>query len=107
MEYSGFAAIERTVLKRLDQALRPELVARITEKLVFTRLTFEVQRQICEAMIQKERLRLQKLGHDLVITPSLVEELIREGFHRSLGARPMRNVVELKLQNMVMQRLLN
>ncbi|HSI84455.1 MAG: hypothetical protein ACAI35_26560 [Candidatus Methylacidiphilales bacterium] len=62
MENSGFAAIERTVLKRLNQTLRPELVARIAEKIVFFQLSFDVQRQIYEAMIEKERNRLERLA---------------------------------------------
>ncbi|MEZ0300008.1 MAG: AAA family ATPase [Candidatus Methylacidiphilales bacterium] len=101
MENSGFAAIERTVLKRLDQTLRPELVARINEKIVFSRLSFDVQRQICEAMIEKERKRLEGLGHHIRVTPEMTEDLIREGFHRTLGARPMRSVVERRLQDMI------
>jgi ATP-dependent Clp protease ATP-binding subunit ClpB len=40
MENSAFSTIERTVLKRVDQALRPELVARINDKLVFNRLSY-------------------------------------------------------------------
>jgi ATP-dependent Clp protease ATP-binding subunit ClpA len=44
MESSAFATIERTVLRRVDQALRPELVARISEKLVFNRLSYVVHR---------------------------------------------------------------
>ena len=101
MENSGFASIERTVLKRLDQTLRPELVARINEKIVFSRLSFDVQRQICEAMIEKERKRLEGLGYKIHVTPELIEKLIREGFHRTLGARPMRSVVERRLQDMI------
>jgi ATP-dependent Clp protease ATP-binding subunit ClpB len=94
-------AIERTVLKRLDQTLRPELVARINEKIVFSRLSFDVQRQICEGMIQKEQRRLESLGYHIHVTREITEDLIREGFHRTLGARPMRSVVERRLQDMI------
>src|SRR5437868_3868282 len=94
MENSGFATIERTVLRRVDQVLRPEFVARINEKLVFNRLTYPIQRAICELMIQREGNRLAALGHSLTIDEPAVEFLIRTGFHRTLGARPMRNTVE-------------
>jgi ATP-dependent Clp protease ATP-binding subunit ClpA len=43
MESSAFATIERTVLRRVDQSLRPERVARINEKLVFNRLPYAIQ----------------------------------------------------------------
>jgi ATP-dependent Clp protease ATP-binding subunit ClpB len=100
MESSAFATIERTVLRRVDQVLRPELVARINEKLVFNRLPYTIQREICELMIGREVNRLNRLGHNLVIEPANVEKLVREGFHRTLGARPMRNTVDRFLQGM-------
>ena len=100
MESSAFATIERTVLRRVDQVLRPELVARINEKLVFNRLPYTIQREICELMIGREVERLNGLGHDLAVEAATVETLVREGFHRTLGARPMRNTVDRFLQEM-------
>jgi ATP-dependent Clp protease ATP-binding subunit ClpB len=101
MESSAFATIERTVLRRVDQVLRPELVARINEKLVFNRLPYVIQREICEMMIGREVERLHRLGHNLVVEPATVETLVREGFHRTLGARPMRNTVDRFFQEAV------
>jgi ATP-dependent Clp protease ATP-binding subunit ClpA len=101
MENSAFATIERTVLKRVDQTLRPELVARINEKVVFTRLTFEVQREICHLMVTRELERLKGLSYSLSVEAPALEFLIREGYHRTLGARPMRNTVERYLQDAV------
>jgi ATP-dependent Clp protease ATP-binding subunit ClpA len=106
MENSTFSTIERTVLKRVDQALRPELVARINDKLVFNRLTYSVQRQICELMIEREIERLTNLGFPLSITPQIVEQLVRDGYHRTLGARPMRNMVDRFLQNAIATELI-
>ena len=100
MESSAFATIERTVLRRVDQVLRPELVARINEKLVFNRLPYAIQREICELMIGREVERLNGLGHNLTVEAATVETLVREGFHRTLGARPMRNTVDRFLQEM-------
>jgi ATP-dependent Clp protease ATP-binding subunit ClpA len=101
MESSAFATIERTVLRRVDQVLRPELIARINEKLVFNRLPYAIQREICELMIGREVERLQRVGHKLVVDAATIETLVREGFHRTLGARPMRNTVDRYLQESV------
>jgi ATP-dependent Clp protease ATP-binding subunit ClpA len=100
MESSAFATIERTVLRRVDQALRPELVARISEKMVFNRLSYSVQREICEQMVERERRRLHSLGFDLKIDTGTIEMLVRNGYHRTLGARPMRNTVDRFLQEL-------
>ncbi len=106
MESSAFATIERTVLRRVDQALRPELVARINEKLVFNRLPYTIQREICELMIWREVERLNHLGHNLKVPADIIENLVREGFHRTLGARPMRNIVDRHFQETAAESLL-
>jgi len=106
MTSAPMATVERTVLSRVGQQLRPELVGRITEKLVFGRLNFDTQREICELMIERERSRLRALGFDFEMGAEVVEFLIRKGYHKLLGARPMRSVVERHLQDAIAQRLL-
>ncbi len=101
MESAPFASIERTVLARVNQTLRPELVGRVTDKVVFGRLDFTTQRAICEAMIAAELSRLHCLGYTLKVDDSAVEFLIRLGYHKTLGARPMRGVVERCFQEAV------
>ncbi len=91
----------------MDQVLRPELVARINEKLVFNRLPYTIQREICELMIGREVERLSQLGHNLVVESAVVETLVREGFHRTAGARPMRTTVDRFFQEQVRSCQLN
>jgi ATP-dependent Clp protease ATP-binding subunit ClpB len=107
MESAPFASIERTVLMRVRQALRPELVGRVTEIVVFNRLNFVTQRAICEALIASEVKRLASLGHRIEVSAEAVEFLIRQGYHRTLGARPMRRAVERYIQEAVAVSLLS
>ena len=107
MTSAPMATVERTVLSRVGQQLRPELVGRITEKLVFGRLDFDTQREICELMIGRERTRLGGLGFNFEMSDGVVEFLIRKGYHKSLGARPMRSFVERHLQDAIARRLLS
>ena len=101
MTSAPMATVERTVLSRVGQHLRPELVGRITEKIVFSRLEFDTQCEICALIIERERIRLRGLGFRVEVTDGAVEFMIRRGYHRSLGARPMRSVVERHLQDAV------
>lgn len=101
MQSAPFASVERTVLARVGQQLRPELVGRISEKLVFTRLKFETQRAICEQMTARELARMKALGYRLEAPEDVVEYAIRAGYHRTLGARPMRTAVEHLVQNAI------
>jgi ATP-dependent Clp protease ATP-binding subunit ClpB len=101
MVSAPFATVERTVLMRVGQQLRPELFVRVTEKIVFARLGYPTQREICEQLIADEGERLRGLGHAIEVGPDAVEFLIREGYHKTLGARPMRGAVERHLQDAV------
>ncbi|MFZ5495347.1 MAG: AAA family ATPase [Verrucomicrobiota bacterium] len=101
MESAPFASVERTVLMRVREHLRPELVGRVNEIVVFARLDYATQRAICEGMIAAEAARVAALGHRLEAGPDAVEFLVRQGCHRTLGARPMRGAVERYLQEAV------
>jgi ATP-dependent Clp protease ATP-binding subunit ClpB len=59
------ATLERHVLSRAHQALRPEIFARITEKLVFHRLSYEHQLEIAGKFLAREREFLAGRGHPL------------------------------------------
>jgi ATP-dependent Clp protease ATP-binding subunit ClpB len=85
--------------------LRPELLARIPDKLVFARLAPDVQREIAELHLANEVARLKSVGFDLEVSREALEFLIREGFHPQLGARPLRQTIERQLQDAVVRGL--
>lgn len=105
MEQSRFASVEQAVLCSVERSLRPELVARFDERLVFARCTPEVLREICGLEVARETARLRGLGYDLEVSREALEFLVREGFHPRLGARPMRKTVERQLQDAVIRDL--
>jgi len=105
MEHSRHASVEHATLRRVEQELRPELVGRIDEKLVFARLGPDVQREICALEVARETARLRAIGFDLEVSREALEFLMREGFHPHLGARPLRKTVERQLQDAVVRDL--
>jgi ATP-dependent Clp protease ATP-binding subunit ClpA len=94
LQHSNEATLERHVLTRAQQALRPEIFARINEKLVFNRLSYEHQLEIAEKFLSREIQFLAARGHKLELHESVLPFLVRKGFHPKLGARPMRDAVE-------------
>jgi ATP-dependent Clp protease ATP-binding subunit ClpB len=105
MASSSPASVEQAVLRRVAESLRPELLARIPDKLVFARLAPEVQRQIAELHLANEVARLKSVGFDLEVSREALEFLIREGFHPQLGARPLRQTIERQIQDAVVRGL--
>jgi ATP-dependent Clp protease ATP-binding subunit ClpB len=94
IQHSTQATMERHVLTRAQQSLRPEMFARITEKLVFNRLSYDNQLEIAGLLLTNELKFLRDKGHELAPHESVLPFLVRRGFHPKLGARPMRDAIE-------------
>jgi len=94
LQFATESTIERHVLSKAQQILRPEIFARITEKLVFHRLSYEHQLEIAEKFLREELSFLATRGIHLTADDTVLPFLVRKGFHPKLGARPMRDTVE-------------
>ena len=106
LQHSNDATLERHVLTRAQQTLRPEIFARVNEKLVFRRLSYEHQLEIAEKFLSREIAFLAERGHKLELDKSALPFLVRKGFHPKLGARPMRDAVEKLVGDAVSECLL-
>ena len=94
LQHASESTLERHVLTRAQQSLRPEVFARIPEKLVFHRLSYEHQLEIAQKFLDQELEFLATKGFGLKATPEVLPFLVRKGYHAKLGARPMRDAVE-------------
>lgn len=94
MQHSNHVTMERHVLTRAQQALRPELFARITEKLVFNRLKYDEQLEIANLLLASELEFFRTKDFHLTPDSSVLPFLVQRGFHPKLGARPLRDTIE-------------
>lgn len=85
LQHSSFTTMERHVLAKTQQTLRPELFARITEKLVFNRLGYNAQMEIARMHIARELAFLRSKGFNLTIGHFVVSFLMQRGFHLDLA----------------------
>jgi ATP-dependent Clp protease ATP-binding subunit ClpB len=106
LQHSSAATLERHVMSRAQQTLRPELFARIDEVLVFHPLGYETQLEIADKFLRSELKFLKEQGYGLKVDASVMPFLVRKGFHPKLGARPMRNAVEKLIGDAVAKSLL-
>ena len=83
------------------------MFARITEKLVFGCLSYETQIEIAKAMLAAELAFVAEKGVTLGATTAVLPFLVRHGFHPTLGARPLRNVIEKQVRDAVGAALLH
>jgi len=112
MELEGVArtSLRRHVEQEAAAHFRAEVFARFTAVIVFLRLARDVQLEICrrmleaEAAFQSEALS-RRFGHPhrLHLGPGVHRRLVSEGYHPTLGARPMRNVVERRVRGALVE----
>ena len=85
--------------KALREAFRPEFLNRIDEIIVFEPLTERELEQIVGLMLNEVRKRLSDRHVDFTVTEAAKAELVREGFDRVYGARPLRRTVQRQIEN--------
>jgi ATP-dependent Clp protease ATP-binding subunit ClpB len=105
MEAVSRASVRRYVEQEAAAHFRPEVLARFTSVVVFGHLGRDVQVRVCAQMIEREiafqsGVLSRGLGHPHRVRadPDVCRRLVSEGWHRRLGARPMRNVVERRVR---------
>ena len=103
------AALERTretVMAELRRTFRPEFLNRIDETIVFHRLTQEDIVQIAHHMLKATAKRMEDMEVHLEASDDAVEQLAKDGYDPKYGARPLRRVIQEKVEDAVAEQLL-
>jgi ATP-dependent Clp protease ATP-binding subunit ClpB len=87
------------VLDALRQAFRPEFLNRIDDVILFQRLDRIQLRQIVEIQLRSLRERLAQRKLSLDISDAALDLLVEEGFDPAYGARPLKRVIQRRLQD--------
>ncbi len=91
--------IEAEVLAALRKEFLPEFLNRIDETIVFHPLQKKDIRQIVDLQLTKLEGRLAEEGYTLVVTDAAKQRLADEGYDPVYGARPLKRVIQQRLQN--------
>ena len=90
----------------LEKFMRPELINRFDAIVTFRALTRQEVGKIFDLMIDELRKRLVRQGLGLVVKPSAKKYLIDRGYSAKFGARPLRRVIEDKLEHAIAEGLI-
>ncbi len=100
------AMIEAHVTSILKKHLRPELLNRIDEKVVFHQLGRKELGGIVEIQLSNLRKRLADRQLSLEITTEAKNHLAAEGYDPQFGARPLKRVIQQRIENQIATRIL-
>ncbi len=91
--------IHDTCMAALKAHFRPEFLNRIDEVIVFHPLSRQDIRKIVELQISHLQRQLQESGYELAVTDDAKTLLTNEGYDPTYGARPLKRVIQNRLQN--------
>jgi len=87
------------VNQSLSTRFLPEFLNRVDEILIFHPLKRDQIRKIVEIQIGRLKKQLQEKEIDLEVTTSALDAIAAEGYNPTYGARPLRRLIQQKIQN--------
>ncbi|WP_322822894.1 ATP-dependent chaperone ClpB [Chloroflexus sp.] len=103
---AGQSEIRAAVMEELRGVLRPEFLNRIDEVIVFSPLSREHIDRIVEIQLNRLRKLLVDRKLNLVLTDVARAQLAAEGYDPVYGARPLKRVIQQRIQNPLALQLL-
>ncbi len=99
--------IEAAVKDELKRTLRPELLNRIDETIVFHQLTKDEIKQIVQIQVNLLRKRLAEREINIDLTDAAIEAIADLGYDPVYGARPLKRVIQQQIENGLATRMLS
>jgi ATP-dependent Clp protease ATP-binding subunit ClpB len=87
------------VMETLQTRLLPEFLNRVDEIMIFHPLQKEQIRKIVELQVARLRKQLTDKGIELDVTETALDEIASEGYDPTYGARPLKRVIQQRIQN--------
>ncbi|MCA9039624.1 MAG: ATP-dependent chaperone ClpB [Planctomycetaceae bacterium] len=102
---------ELEIKERVIEALRahflPEFLNRVDETIVFHPLSSDAIKQIVGLQLERLEKQVEKNGFHLEVTENARELLAKEGFDPVYGARPVKRVIQQRIQNALANEILS
>lgn len=101
-----YEASKEAAMKALKKVMKPELINRLDGIMVFHPLSAENIERIFDNLLEELRKRLatKKLG--LKVSPEVKKYLIREGHDPKNGARPLRRMIEDRIEAIIAEEMI-
>ena len=101
-----YEKLKDTVMEELKKAFRPEFLNRIDDIIVFAHLSKEEIRQIVDLMLKDLFKRLDERELTIEVGDDVKDYLAKEGYNEAYGARPLRRVIQKKIEDVLAEEIL-
>jgi len=101
-----YKEMREKLLDSLKKAFRPEFLNRLDSVIVFHPLNKEHIHQIAEMELLKVAKRLAEREIRLRASPAAIDKVAEKGYDPDMGARPIRRIIELEIEDKLSDALL-
>ncbi len=105
-EASDGEQLETRVMEELRRNFRPEFLNRLDDVIFFRSLALEDIERIVDIQLDRVQQLLEEHKISLQLTPDAKKQLAREGFDPVYGARPLRRVIQRRIQDRLAREIL-
>jgi len=105
-ERTAYDEMRKKLMDALKRVFRPEFINRVDNVIVFRSLNKQDIEEIVELEIHKVAHRLEEHSIVLNATPKALEVLAELGYDPEMGARPLRRVIQQKVEDPLSDALL-
>ncbi len=98
-EKTAYADMRKKLLESLKRVFRPEFINRLDSVIVFRALSRDDIHRIVNLELDKVGERLHESEIRLTATPAAIDRLANDGYDPEMGARPLRRVIQLKVED--------
>lgn len=102
-----YEKLKDTVSEEMKKAFRPEFLNRIDETIIFSHLSQEEIRQIVDLMLKDLFKRLAERELSIEVTDEVKDHLAKNGYSEAYGARPLRRLIQRKVEDMLAEEILS
>jgi ATP-dependent Clp protease ATP-binding subunit ClpC len=105
-EVENYAKMKDKVMSELKRTFRPEFLNRVDGTMVFHALNREEIKQIVDLELDKVRERLEEQQVSLEMNEEAKGYLADEGYDPHFGARPLRRIIQNKVEDVLSEGIL-
>ena len=102
----GYDDMKENIMDALRQSFKPEFLNRLDDIIIFRKLTKDETGLICRKIIEGLRARLKERNIGFELTPAAMDKLIDEGYSDEYGARPLKRVVQKRIEDRLSDEIL-
>ena len=105
-EDAEYDRMKEKITEELKAQFKPEFLNRIDEIIIFHKLSRSDASRVCDLFLSVLTDRLKKREIDLDITSAAREQLLDEGYDAVYGARPLKRVIQRRIEDALSEEIL-